>query len=61
MVLADNGTIEAILAPDVVYATLPFFERLFVQKMQVARILVDKSGRLQVVKQRVMSHEWQAA
>ncbi len=61
VVLADNGTIDAILAPDAAYATLPFFERLFVQKMQVARILLDKNGRLQAVTQRVMSHGRQAS
>ena len=60
VVLADNGTIDAILAPDATYAMLPFFERLFVQKMQVARIWVDKTGQLQAVKQRVTSNEWQA-
>ena len=53
-----NGTIDAILAPD---AAFPLFERLFVQKMQVARILIDKMGRLQTMKNRVTSGEWQAS
>ncbi len=60
VVLADNGTIEGILAPGATYGTLPFFKRLFVQKLQVAWILVDKAGQLQAVKQRVTSSEWQA-
>lgn len=60
VVLADSRTIDAILALDAAYGTLPFFERLFVQKMQVARIWVDKTGQLQAVKQRVTSNEWQA-